>query len=382
MSHEQVCDTFPGTGACMNMASPRVLMVGTALGGRGGIASVVEVLRADGLFEREGIVYVATHAEGRGLHKLGSALRGLWRTGLACLGPGGRPAIVHVHAGSHASFQRKSLVLLMARMGGARTVFHLHGGGFRRYAQVDAGPLLRRWIRHTLEASSRVIALSPGWAAWVRECAPRARVVVVPNPVPNPVHPASPAVSEQAEAGRILFLGRLDPAKGVDELLQACAVLAARQPRLRLVLGGSGDLDWVRRRAGELGIADRVETPGWLDAAARDAQLARAWLFCLPSHAEGLPMSVLEAMAAGVPVVATRVGGIPETLADGALGLLAPPRDAPALACAIGRLMDDGLLHARLACAARAAVERHYSAGVVCATLAALYAQLLDERAQ
>jgi glycosyltransferase involved in cell wall biosynthesis len=93
-------------------------------------------------------------------------------------------------------------------------------------------------------------------------------------------------------------------------------------------------------------------------------------------------MSVLEAMSAGVPVVATRVGGIPEALADGALGLLVPPRDAPALACAIGRLLDDGLLHARLACAARAAVERHYSAGVVCATLAALYAQLLDERAQ
>ncbi|MFC3469861.1 glycosyltransferase family 4 protein [Massilia oculi] len=367
----------------MHTAPPRVLMVGTALGGRGGIASVVDVLRAEGLFEREGIVYVATHAEGR---KLGSALRGLWRVGLVCIQARERPAIVHVHAGSHASFLRKSLVLLMARLGGARTVFHLHGGGFRRYAQVDAGPLLRRWIRHTLEASSRVIALSPGWAAWVRECAPRARVVVVPNPVPNPapnpVHPASPAASEPAEAGRILFLGRLDPAKGVDELLQACAVLAARHPRLRLVLGGSGDLDWVRRRAGELGVANRVETPGWLDAAARDAQLARAWLFCLPSHAEGLPMSVLEAMAAGVPVVATRVGGIPEALADGALGLLVAPRDAPALACAIGRLLDDGPLHARLACAARAAVERHYSAGVVCAALAALYAQLLDERAQ
>jgi glycosyltransferase involved in cell wall biosynthesis len=357
-------------------------MVGTALGGRGGIASVLEVLRADGLFEREGIAYVATHAEGRRLHKLGSALRGLWRAGLACLGPGGRPAIVHVHAGSHASFLRKSLVLLMARIGGARTVFHLHGGGFRRYALVEAGPLLRRWIRHTLEASSRVIALSPGWAAWVRECAPRARVEVVSNPVRLTSHADPHADRKQAEAGRILFLGRLDPAKGVDELLQACVMLAARHPGLRLVLGGSGDLDWVRRRAAELGVANRVETPGWLDAAARDAQLARAWLFCLPSHAEGLPMSVLEAMAAGVPVVATRVGGIPEALADGERGLLVAPRDARALACAIGRLLDDPRLHARLACAARAAVERHYAAGVVCATLAALYAQLLDERAQ
>jgi len=366
----------------MNTAPPRVLMVGTALGGRGGIASVVGVLRADGLFEREGIAYIATHAEGGRLDKLGSALRGLWRTGRACLGASRRPAIVHVHAGSHASFLRKSLVLLMARMGGARTVFHLHGGGFRRYALVEAGPLLRRWIRHTLETSSRVIALSPGWAAWVRDYAPRARVEVVPNPVPEPAHLTPHAARSEAEAGRILFLGRLDPAKGVDELLQACAALADRHPRLRLVLGGNGKLDWVRRRADELGIAGRVETPGWLDGAARDAQLARAWLFCLPSHAEGMPMSVLEAMAAGAPVVATRVGGIPETLADGALGLLVPPHDVAALAGAIGRLLDDGQLHARLACAARGAVERHYSAGVVCGRLAALYAQLLDERAQ
>src|SRR5690606_31375312 len=133
--------------ACMKAAAPRVLMVGTALGGRGGIASVVRVLRADGLFEREGIAYVATHADGGRLGKLGAALDGLWRVGLAC-GGRQRPAIVHVHAGSRASFIRKSLVLLIARRGGAQTVFHLHGGGFRHYAQEEAGPLLRRWIRH------------------------------------------------------------------------------------------------------------------------------------------------------------------------------------------------------------------------------------------
>ena len=361
----------------MKAAPPRVFMVGTALGGRGGIASVVEVLRADGLFEREGIAYVATHADGGRLDKLGAVSTGLWRTALAC-GGRRRPAIVHVHAGSRASFIRKSLVLLMARLGGAQTVFHLHGGGFRRYAQEEAGPLLQRWIRHTLETSSRVIALSPGWAAFVRDYAPRARVEVLPNPV----RVAPPTVAGQAEAGRILFLGRIEPAKGVDELLQACARLAGHHPRLRLVLGGVGDLDWVRRRALELGIAGRVATPGWLDENARAAELARAWLFCLPSHAEGLPIAMLEAMAAGVPVVATTVGGIPETVADGMEGLLVAPHDAGALALAIGRLLDDRALRAQLACAARGAVERHYATDVVCGRLAALYAQLLEERAQ
>lgn len=348
--------------------APRVLMVGTAPGGRGGVSAVIDVLRADGLFEREGVAYIATHADGGRLAKLGGAVRGLWRVARACFG--GRPAIVHAHSSSRASFVRKSLVLLLARLSGARTIFHLHGGAFRQFATVEAGPLLRRWIRHTLEASSRVIALSPGWAAFVREFAPRARVEVVPNAVPLP------APARCGERGRILFLGRVEAAKGVGELLEACARLAPHAPSLRLVLGGEGELAWARRRADELGIGALVALPGWLGAAAREAELARARLFCLPSHAEGLPMAMLEAMAAGRPVVASSVGAIPEALRDGVEGLLVAPRDVDGLAGALGRVLGDDALHARLGQAARQRIERDYATAVVCGRLAAIYGQL------
>jgi len=353
-------------------ARPRILMVGTALGGRGGVTAVVEVLRAAGLFEREGVAYVATHAAGGRLAKLGAALRGLWQAARICLRT--RPAIVHVHAASHASFLRKSLVLLLGRLVGARTIFHLHGGGFRRFAQHDAGPLLRRWIRHTLEASTRVIALSGAWAGFVREVAPRARVEVVPNAVPLP---ALDSRRGRPEPGRILFLGRITPGKGVGELLEAAAALAARHPALRLVLAGEGELAWARRRAAELGVAERLELPGWLDGAACEAELARAWLFCLPSHAEGLPMAMLEAMAAACPVVASSVGAIPEALRGGADGVLVAPRDAGALAGAIGRVLGDAGLRAQLARAGRARIETTYSTDIVCGRLAAIYQQLV-----
>jgi glycosyltransferase involved in cell wall biosynthesis len=364
--------------------APRVLMVGTALDGRGGVAAAIGVLRAAGLFEREGVAYVATHADGARGAKLASALNGLWRAARLCLrpGPGRQPAIVHVHAASHASFVRKSLVLLLGRLAGAHTIFHLHGGGFRRFAQDEAGPLLRRWIRHTLEASSRVIALSGAWAGFVREFAPRAQVDVVPNAVPLPaLDAAKPA--PQPEAGRILFLGRVTPGKGVGELLEAAAALAPQHPQLRLVLAGEGsteDIGWARRRASELGIANRVEWPGWLDGAARDAELARAWLFCLPSHAEGLPMAMLEAMAAGCPVVASRVGGIPEALRDGVDGLLVDAHDAPALARTLGRVLMAPALRRRLAQAGRQRIELKYSTDIVCGRLAAIYQQLVGAR--
>nr|WP_308632887.1 glycosyltransferase family 4 protein [Massilia norwichensis] len=349
-------------------------MVGTALEGRGGVAAVVAVLRQHGLFEREGVRYVATHHEGSKAAKAKGALSGFWHTVRACFGQ--HPAVVHVHAASRASFVRKSIVLLIARLAGCKTIFHLHGGGFRQFATVEAGALMRRWIRHTLEASSVVITLSSGWAGFVRGFAPKARVAVMPNSVPLP--PDLPGA--QPEPGRILFLGRLEAAKGVFELLGAGARLAAKYPALRLVFGGEGDAAALLLRADELGIRDRVELPGWIGPQQRDQQLARAAVFCLPSHAEGLPMSMLEAMAAGRAVVASSVGGIPETIADGDNGLLVPPRDEAALAQALDRVLGDDALRARLARHARVTIEQHYSTEVVCGQLSALYRELAGTR--
>ncbi|MEW6370580.1 MAG: glycosyltransferase family 4 protein [Pseudomonadota bacterium] len=356
----------------MKARAPRILMVGTALDGRGGVAAVVSVLRASGLFEREAVHYVSTHRDGGPLAKLGHAGAGLFATLRACLRH--RPAIVHAHASTGASFVRKSLVLLVARASGCKTIVHLHGGTFRHYALERSGAPMRRWIRHTLERSSLVIALTDSWAAFVRGFAPQARVAVVPNAVPLP------ALPDDAQPGRVLFLGRIEAAKGTGELLDALAMLAPRFPQLRLVLGGSGDLDGFRQAAAARGVSDRIELPGWLDTAARDAELARAAVFCLPSHAEGLPMALLEAMAAGKAVVASAVGGIPELVRDGDNGLLVPPRDGAALAAALARLLGDAPLCRQLGACARVTVETQYSTQAVCGRLAAIYNDLAGTR--
>jgi glycosyltransferase involved in cell wall biosynthesis len=355
-------------------AAPRVLMIGTAPGGRGGVASVIEILRAGGLFERESVRYLSSHREGSRRAKAGAALDAFWRTGLACLRQ--RPAVVHVHAASRASFARKSLLLLIARAAGCRTIFHLHGAEFDRFAGAESGAPLRWWIRHTLEKSSVVIALSGSWAAFLRGYAPAARIVVLPNAVPLP--PAAGRAGEQP--GRILFLGRADAGKGVFELLDAVAALAPAFPQVHLVIGGVGELDRLRRRAAELGIGGRVALPGWLDGVDKQRELACAQVFCLPSHAEGLPMALLEAMAAAKAVVASAVGGIPEAVTDGADGLLVAPRDAAALAAALGALLRDGALRARLGDHARSTVRQRFSTEAALGQLSALYRELAAGR--
>lgn len=367
----------------MKARAPRILMVGTAPGGRGGVAALVSVLQSGGLFERAQVRYVSTHREGGALAKLAALAGGFWQAILSCLWQ--RPAIVHAHAASGASFARKSLLLLLARAAGCQTIFHLHGGGFRQFATVRSGVLMRRWIRHTLERSTLVIALSEGWAGFLRGFAPRARVTVVPNAVALPPDCATGTGAGHAglagaEPGRVLFLGRLEAAKGVTELLDAAALLAPRFPHLRLVLAGAGETQAWRQAAQARGIAGLVELPGWLDGAARDAELARAAVFCLPSHAEGLPMSLLEAMAAGRAVVASAVGGIPEALRDGENGLLVPPRDAQALADALARVLADDALRDRLGHAARATIRQRYATEAVCNRLAAIYNDLAGAR--
>jgi phenylacetate-CoA ligase len=333
----------------------RVLMFGTDPDGRGGVATTVAAWRAAGWFAREGVRYIPSHADGTRLAKLTVFVRSI----VALLRT--RPRIVHVHAASHASFYRKALLLALARARGCRTVFHLHGGGFQPFAQRH-----RRIVRYTLLHSDAVLALSEHWASWLRSFAPGANVSVLPNAVTLPNWHGG------GEPGAILFLGRLEHAKGVDELIDAVALLAPRYPALRLVLAGSGDLDGCARRVAERGIADRVQLPGWTDAS---VALRSAAIFCLPSHAEGLPLALLEAMAAGKAVVATDVGAIPEALAPDA-GLLVAPRDVAALAAALARLLDDPHAAAAMGQRARAVIAARYEQGQVGARLSALYRQL------
>lgn len=345
-------------------------MIGTAAGGMGGVASVVTVLQQEGFFERHHVRYLATHSAGSALAKLATAAASLWRVLMICLWR--RPAIVHAHSSSRASFVRKSLMLAIARATGSRTVFHLHGAEFKMFASDEAGPLMRWWIRHTLRHCSVVIALSESWSEYLCGYAPGANVVVVANSVK--VHALD---NDREEAGRILFLGRADKRKGVFDLLAALATVRAAHPHVRLVIGGDGDLDAVAQSAAANGVTDCVTILGWIGPEQKAAELARAGIFVLPSYDEGLPMAMLEAMAAAKAVVVTPVGGIPQAVQDGHNGLLVPAGDPPALAQALGRLLGDEPLRASLAAQARATVQQQYSTDVVLGRLDAIYRSLV-----
>ncbi len=351
----------------------RVLMVCTA--GRGGMLSVIESYRLDGLFDRWGVRLFSPHDEGSLARRLYLAAVEILRFIVEILTH--RVTLVHCHAAELGSFWRKSIFGLLARARRIPVLFHLHGAEMKDFYDAQAAPI-RRLITWILERYSAVVVLSPSWADWVHSVAPGARVFVLHNYV------RMPAIERRHDAGeepiKVLFLGIIGHRKGVYDLLPAFAQALDARPGMKLLIGGNGEVEQARARAAELGLADSVEFLGWVGADRRDELLAAADVFVLPSYNEGLPISLLEAMSWGVPVVSTTVGGIPELIRDGTDGFLLEAGDVPALARSLIELASDASLRERMGRAGREQVAEAFSREAVLPRLEQLYAEVSGGR--
>lgn len=346
-----------------------VVMLGVGEDSRGGMTAVVRTYRRSGLFAAWNVRYLTSYIR----PGVGTQLRTAGRAffALFCALLRGNVALVHVHSASRGSFWRKSSFAALAYVFRVSYVFHVHSGEFVAFYE-KRGTLAKAWMRLVLRNAAHVLVLTEGWRRELQRIEPAADYVVLPNPVELPQQTAAPASADPV----ILFLGRLREKKGIYDLIAAMPHVLAQFPRATFVCAGDGEEDEVRAAARELGVDHALRLPGWIDEDAKSHWLGRATMLVLPSHFEALPVSLLEAMAHGVPVVATRVGGIPDLVDDERCGLLVAPRDPAALANAIRRLLADAALSARLAHAARREVEERYAVEAINARLGRLYEDL------
>lgn len=174
----------------------------------------------------------------------------------------------------------------------------------------------------------------------------------------------------------IAFLGLIGQRRGTDVLIEALAMLARRNVPFRAVIAGNGAVEEAIAQAKALNIIDRLDFPGWIGEAEADAVLNAADIFVLPSRAENQPVSILEAMARGVPVVATRVGAIPEQIDDGTSGLLVNPGEAEPLAEALERLILSPDAHAAMGAAGQVRFASDFSVAACARRFADVYRSL------
>lgn len=338
-------------------------MIGPDMAGLGGISRVVRTWKESRLFEETGVIYIPTASDFCG--KVSFFLRH-YLTFLLRL-PGCR--LVYIHTSSNRSFFRKSLFLLASLVFHKRVIFHIHPTHFYEFLLSLRG-LTRSYCFALLGRVSRFVTLTEGMQDRVASLFPHIPVSTLRNPVDLAV------LSGGTDSGRkdnsLLYLGWYIREKGIYELVDAVQSLLGQGYNVTLNFYGTKDDRSLKRYVAEKGLEGNIIVNGWIEDRDKRQILRECTLLILPSHSEGIPNVILEAMATATPIIATRVGGLGEILQDRVNAVVARDRNPVDLAHKIRLCLDDAGLRKRIAANAYMEATSKYDITVVKKDVAAI----------
>lgn len=325
----------------------RVLLIGPSSPPVGGMASVVEAILHSRLGERFAFTHLDTRLGER--QRRSHILRFLesvsWsgRLVAACFRG---VDVAHVHTSSYLGYFEKALFCALLRVAGVPTLLHVHGGGFGEFVR-RSGRLRHFLIRVTLGFPSAIMCLSESWARLFVGLVPTREVLVLSNAVDVSVYDPSLrdaarrrlAIDSDCVLG--LFVGEVREGKGSYDIVRALEMAKECRGRLKVVFLGPGQVKELSEAAEARGVSDLVISLGPRSGDDRWPIFAAADFFILPSHIEGLPVALLEAMAWGLPSIVSSVGAIPEVVEEGVTGLFVRPGNADEISAAILKLVSD-----------------------------------------
>lgn len=362
-------------GANLDPSRRRVLLVGKGAPDRGGIPTFLETLRRGELARTHELTFlnVAHSSTPQGGQATVANLRRTAKDFLSVLRAAGGQDVVHVHSAMTPAVTvlRASLLGAAGRMRGARVVIHAHGGNIETWLTTRRRRLL---LRTAMGPADRVVAVWSAGERALRTALPPAKVRLIDNGVVlDDFSPAAPS----SRTPRILYVGLLTERKGVLDLIDASRLLAERGvPHELWLVGGTpdeGPTAEVPVRAAATGVARLLgaRAPHEMAAMYREADV-----FCLPSWWEAMPLSVLEAMATGLPVVATDVGDVSRMLVSGETGYVVAVRSPAALADALEPLLLSAETRRAMGLAGRDRAVERFSDVLTARAVSALYAEL------
>lgn len=354
----------------MNRTMKKIYQLGPSFKTQGGISSVLNTYY---LYYRHrmNMNFISTYSGQNRFKDVVLFLCALMRVFfISCFG---KKAVFQIHSSTYGSFIRKSILARICMKSGHQVVFHIHGADFDTFIE-EASPGIKNAIVNFLNKVDRLVVLSESWKAFFSEYVPENRIFVLYNPIQEVL----PAYSKASGSPvRVLFMGRMGNRKGTYDLLEAARMLKGEDFLLELY--GDGEIRNIRELVDTYGMQEHVKVNGWVSHRQVAQIYDAADVLVLPSYSEGLPMSVIEAMGRGLPVVASDVGGIPEAVTDGENGFIIKPGDAAGLAEKLKILIKDSKLRERMGRASLEAARGKFSVAMVGAELEKLYMGLKGE---
>lgn len=313
--------------------SKRVIIVGDSRKMKGGVSTVIKAVERTALWEKFQCYWLECQINASVVQKLiylfRGIIKGLWKIP--------QYDIAHFHTTPGNGMRVQLPLILYALAWKKKLILHLHVGNQLKKYSND------RIFRFCCDHADKIVTLGKTWMQYV-PVKHQDKITYLYNPAPN--------VHKQKQAGKyFLFAAYLDSElnKGYDTLIEAWGQLAPHYPDWKLVVCGSGDTATLDRFIDEAGVRDSVETPGWVEGDVKEKYFREAYAYVMTSRNEGLPMTVLEAISNGVPVIATPVGCLPEFLQDRESVLFFNFSDAAGLAQRMSELIQNVSLRERIA---------------------------------
>lgn len=307
---------------------------------KGGIAAVVNGYRGSQLETDYEITYVESYKDGNKFDKLLKGICGYFH--FACVLLFHKPDLVHIHSSFGPSFYRKMPFIYMAFLRNVPIINHIHGADFDEFF-VSASEKKKKKIKKVYNKCDVLIALSDEWKEQLSQIVPKEKIVIIENY--SVLH--EDALEERMKRAcnnTVLFLGELGKRKGCYDIPDVIKQVKKDVPNVKFVLAGAGsemDEKAIKQLIKEKDVTENSTFPGWIRGDIKDKRLREADVFFLPSYNEGMPMSVLDAMGYGLPVVSTNVGGIPKIVHDGENGYCCEPGDIIQFSNKISQLLTN-----------------------------------------
>ncbi|MCG3203043.1 MAG: D-inositol-3-phosphate glycosyltransferase [Gammaproteobacteria bacterium] len=352
-----------------------VLFVGPDADARGGIATVLATYKRTAFWNQFNCMHFPTCIEHESrVMRLIYAIRQMCAFLVLMLRT--KPAIVGIHTASMMSFYRKCWYMGMVRLCGRRYVLHVHPAFFLKF--YEQGGILRKWlVRRAFRGSQKVLFLSTPSMREFAQVTPDVEMDVISNPVDVGSYPTAkqPHISGTVQ---VLFLGWIVKEKGVYDILDAIPEVIKRVPEARFVFAGNKEVAKLREAIKQRGLAEHASVLGWVCDDRKRELLLGSRVLLLPSYTEGVPNVILEAMAAGLPVITTPVGGIPEIFTEGVNGYFVRPGQPSDIAIRTVALLRDDSEFARISALTRQAAVERFDVSVIGVQLERIYRPFVD----